>query len=575
MTKLNKWNVAVMSVTIVALNAVAPSLAHAAPPPGVVDEAGRISQQEQRRDEERRARESQKRLRTFDSEGKQLPNQDVSVKPMACLQVNEIRFEGATHLLPNEKKRVFAGKYVGKCIGNKEISDILQQATGYFIDQGAITTRVVLPEQNIASGVLRIAIIEGNLNKIDLKGSDARQINLATAFPGLEGQQLNLRDLEQGLDQINRLRSNNAKLDLVPGKGLGDTDVVITNTKTQPFHLDVRVDNSGSESTGETLAEAKVYIDNVLGLNDEIGLSYRSNFEPQNDQKKSLNYSASISIPYGYWLASAQFGKSEYAFRIDVPGDFFISTGETEFWNIALDRVMYRDQTTRVNASAGLTVQDSENFVDGSKIAVSSRKSSVANATLRAVRYLPNGQITADLSYVRGLDAFGATGRLPGGPQPFFSKTTGGASYKRWFDAGRHSVSFQSALRGQVGHSNLFGKDQMSTSGRYGVRGFDDATVSGDTTAYLRNDLAMELPVNGIAGYKAAFAPYIFADGGRVWNDGTAGSQSVFGAGGGVRAQVGPLQFDAAIARALKGLSTVNVPGDDGRHFYFMAATSF
>ncbi len=43
-------------------------------------------------------------------------------------------------------------------------------------------------------------------------------MSLKTAIIGAEGKPLNLRDLEQALDQINKLQSNNATMNIYPGR---------------------------------------------------------------------------------------------------------------------------------------------------------------------------------------------------------------------------------------------------------------------------------------------------------------------------------------------------------------------
>lgn len=60
-----------------------------------------------------------------------------------------------------------------------------------------------MTEQDLSHGELTLEILEGRLEKIELDGQTPAM--LRTVFPGAEGHILNLRDIEQGMEQINRL----------------------------------------------------------------------------------------------------------------------------------------------------------------------------------------------------------------------------------------------------------------------------------------------------------------------------------------------------------------------------------
>jgi len=166
-----------------------------------------------------------------------------------CFEINKIILEDA-HSLSAEEKQKLIKPFLGQCIGMTEIKELLRTITNYYIDKGYVTTRVYIHQQELDDGVLKLLVIEGISESINQESEDAK-INIATAFPGLKGKVYNIRDFEQGLDQINRLQSNNASLDLQPGSAPGKTRVVIRNTPTFPLSGPLVADNYGSESTGE------------------------------------------------------------------------------------------------------------------------------------------------------------------------------------------------------------------------------------------------------------------------------------------------------------------------------------
>ena len=97
----------------------------------------------------------------------------------------------------------------------------------------------------MSGGELTILVIEGKVEGIDFSDDVpfAGQ-KLRLAFPGIVGNALNIRDLEQGLDQLNRLPSNDATMELVPGTTAGMSRVRIANTPGKTWRASAGLDNS-------------------------------------------------------------------------------------------------------------------------------------------------------------------------------------------------------------------------------------------------------------------------------------------------------------------------------------------
>jgi hemolysin activation/secretion protein len=139
-----------------------------------------------------------------------------------CFDITRAEVEGVSKISKSEIERVI-GPYRNKCVGIAEINMLLRDLTNVYLDRGYVTSRVYVPQQDIAkTKLLRLTVVEGVLADIYLNGKKTpRNGLLATAFPGVVGQAANIRDIEQGLDQINRLSSNSAKTSMLPGEAPG------------------------------------------------------------------------------------------------------------------------------------------------------------------------------------------------------------------------------------------------------------------------------------------------------------------------------------------------------------------
>lgn len=81
-----------------------------------------------------------------------------------------------------------------------------------------------------------------------MDGAPARELKMAS--PGLTGEILNLRDIEQGMEQINRTRTTPVQIEILPGDKQGWSVVHLTATREFPLSASVSYDNSGQKSTG-------------------------------------------------------------------------------------------------------------------------------------------------------------------------------------------------------------------------------------------------------------------------------------------------------------------------------------
>ena len=157
-----------------------------------------------------------------------LPSDASSATGGPCFTINAIRLEGAEHL-PVGAQRQLTQPYLRQCLNLGQIQSLVQQVSDWYISRGYITSRAFLTEQDLSRGELRLLVLEGKLESILLERRDDRMLKMA--FPGLPGQILNLRDIEQGMEQINRLRRQPIQIEILPGSQPGYS---VVNLSTQP-----------------------------------------------------------------------------------------------------------------------------------------------------------------------------------------------------------------------------------------------------------------------------------------------------------------------------------------------------
>lgn len=191
-----------------------------------------------------------------------------------CVQVDTIDYVGAT-LLSHSDKHAISAPFVGRCLSMSQINEVVRAMTNLYVRRGYVTARVFVPGQDLGSGNLELRVMEGEVESIRLnEDSPADRRRIAAVFPsGMLGKPLNLRDIEQGMDQLNRLPSGNAQLRIEPGGKAGASRIVVTDQPCKIWRFKIGLDNSGQKSTGETKASASMDKDNVLGLSDMLSVN--------------------------------------------------------------------------------------------------------------------------------------------------------------------------------------------------------------------------------------------------------------------------------------------------------------
>ena len=219
-----------------------------------------------------------------------------------CFLVQKIIFS-PNQLISKFREKILTKNYTTRCLTLAQISELNQKISNYLVESGYVTSVSAVSPQNLESGVLKIEINESALEKIvfnDEKFSDKTQ--KFTAF-GLtqENEILNLKKIEQGLDQINRLSSNNAVIKILPSKQKNSSIISLENHPKNTSNLSATYDNNGSSTTGTRRETVSFSQDNLLKLNDNFNLSRTANdLDPHRKNGGSNSLSTSFSVPFSW-----------------------------------------------------------------------------------------------------------------------------------------------------------------------------------------------------------------------------------------------------------------------------------
>jgi hemolysin activation/secretion protein len=504
--------------TLIALGSVA-GAAQAQAPSEADREAQRILREQQ--ELQRQQIEQQRRKLPAPESGFTTPEREVtSGNGGPCRDISIVTLDSAPNLPPADRSRIIKS-YAGRCLGVRDIEQLMADVTNAYIRRGYVTARVYLPQQDLSKGRLSVMVVEGAVEKISVNGEGRGGVSVAGAFPGVQGEPLNLRDLEQGLDQINRLQSNHATLDIEPGSAPGTSRVVIHNERDRAFHLGATLDDMGGDTTGKNQAGVTGAYDSPLGFNDFVSLTYRQGLPLNVGERYSRLGSFAYFIPHGYTTGSLAYSRSDYSsFVHTASGADLQTTGDSAIASARVDQVVYRSRSSRVTLAGSLTTKSSNNYLESQLLSVSSRNLTIADLSLNYTTGLLGGVVSFEGGYSRGLKAMGslhdAEGLAPDAPRAQFRRYNYLASYALPFRAGPLDASFATSLIGQHALTALYGSEQMLVGGIYSVRGYNRNSLAGDNGVIVRNELAVRFPIYAGGNFQSSLRPYLGLDWGRT-----------------------------------------------------------
>ncbi len=452
---------------------------------------------------------------------------------------------------------------LGRCLGTAGVNVVLARAQQAVIARGFVTSRVLAAPQDLSTSTLTLSFVPGRIAAIRLTPDSSSTLLgnsalLTAAIPARVGELLNLRDIEQGLENLKRALTVEADIQIEPSAAPnakpGDSDLVVKYVQSRKWRLSFSLDDSGTKATGRNQAGTTLSLDNPFGLNDlfyvSANHSINSHFlsEPSyGTEGQTVHY----SLPHGYWMLGFTASNSQYHQSVAGLNQDYIYAGKTNNAEIKLSRLIYRDQQRKTTVAIKGWRRESRNFVDDTEIEVQHRVVGGWEASLSHKEFIGEATLEGLLAYKRGTGGFGARVTPeeqayrgnPGEPLGGTSRLklyTAEMSLNAPFKLGEQRLRYSGLVRAQWNRTPLTPQDRFSIGGRYTVRGFDGETsLMGERGMLIRNDI-------GWAMGRSDAELYVGMDYGQVGGRSTADllGRHLAGAVIGVRGQWTLLSYD-------------------------------
>ncbi len=396
--------------------------------------------------------------------------------------------------------------FVGQCVGAQGVAWLIERTHKVLVDHGFVTSRVLAAQQDMSHGTLVLTLIPGRIRTIRLSAPVDPRANLNNALPMKKGDVLNLRDIEQALENLKRVPTAEADIQIEPAQGddaqLGESDLVVSYRQSFPLRITLNVDDSGTKATGRYQGSATVSYDNALTLND---LFYVTNTNalggsepgPRGTHAKTVHY----SFPVGYWTIGATSSTSRYHQTVAGLNQSYVYRGTSENNEIKINRLLMRDVVQKLNLVMRAFQRKSNNYIDDTEVETQKRIVGGWDATVSHKTFIQEATLESNLTYKRGTGAFGS---LPAPEEGFgegtsrFALMTADVNLAQPFKLSDQRLRYNTTWRIQHNRTPLTPQDRFVIGGRYTVRGFDGENVLSAERGWLwRNELSVALGDSG------------------------------------------------------------------------------
>lgn len=395
---------------------------------------------------------------------------------------------------------------LGRCLGSGAINLTMKRIQNAIIKKGYVTTRVLAEAQDLSSGILVLTLLPGRVGDIRFAEGTSRRANLWNAMPAQPGDLLNLRDIEQALENFKRVPTAEADIRIAPASGRnakpGESDVIIAWRQRFPARVSLSVDNGGSKTTGKYQGAVALSLDNPLSLNDLFYASFNHDLGGgESGDKGSKGHTLHYSVPFGYWQLAVT--SSEYDYHQNVAGvnQNFQYRGESRNNELRLSRLVYRDAVRKTTLWSSLWTRSSDNFIDDTQIQQQHRRMAGWQAGFNHREFIGPATLDLGASYRRGTGAHGsleAPEEAIGDGSSRSKIILADAQWQVPFSAYGQRLRYLGAWRGQWNRTELVPQDRFSIGGRYSVRGFDGENIlAADRGWTLSNELGLALGSSG------------------------------------------------------------------------------
>jgi hemolysin activation/secretion protein len=171
--------------------------------------------------------------------------------PAPRFDIDEFVIEGNTLFQPYELNALVR-PYAGKQRDFGDIQRALEALQDFYTERGYNAVRVLIPEQDIRAGRVRLQVLEARIRNVRIEGNRYyNNENVRASLPALqEGEAPNTKRIGENVQLANENPVRQQRVVLESTEEVGKVDASVKVTDDDPYRVSVFFDNTGNGTTG-------------------------------------------------------------------------------------------------------------------------------------------------------------------------------------------------------------------------------------------------------------------------------------------------------------------------------------
>lgn len=405
------------------------------------------------------------------------------------------------------------------------IEAVADTITRYYRERGFILAKAYIPEQRVRDGVVTLTLLLGDLGDVKVHNNQLYSAKtIEKIFRANKGKPVKADTIEERLFFVNDMPGLSAQAYFEPGSQVGDTRLSLNVLSEDEYSSNIRIDNHGSQNTGEYRIYIDGYWNNPAGIGDQLYVGILATMDPSNSLYGSIHY----GIPLFSQRAKFTFGGSTNDFVSNSINGLSL-TGKSELFDASLNYIFKRSRIENYSLEwkASQIKTDIEQTLGNSGTSQEILDSSGAidlDTTVRNMDFIFNFDVL--LENIRALHQGGV--RLTFTDVAYTSNAkqnrnpvvlAANYSLLKFFKVPFTSAQSRAVMKvaGQVAEGGLPSTSQFSLTGPNKMRGLNINQYSADTGIYGSVDWIFNAPAflsMDIAGSTLSkmLQPYVFVE---------------------------------------------------------------
>lgn len=434
------------------------------------------------------------------------------------IRVDTLTISGSS-ILSDAELNALKQPFLGQLVSEESLQRLADRITERYLEGGYITSRAVLDAASFTTRQIKVQVLEGGIEKIEVEGvQHLRKSYVRDRIALGANTPLNTAKLE---DQLRLLRSSplidNIEASLRAGTQIAKSILVVRVTEAERFRASTSVDNYSPPSVGSERMSLSAGFQNPTGLGDDVSVGFRRTTVGGSDTL-DLTYRLPLNAMDGTLQLRSSFNRNNV---VQEPFSVLDIRGNSELYEVSFRQPLQRTPREEFAVSTGLTYQTGQTFtfVGGTPFGFGPETDGTTTTTVLKlgqdyIRRDPRGAWALRSQFSVGLDLFNSTINSGATPDSRFVSWLGQLQRVQVLNE-NNVLIFSTDL--QFASEPLLSSQQFVIGGGQSVRGFRQNVRAGD--GGLRFSVEDRITLSRDEAGRPEFIVVPFLDMGWVWYD--------------------------------------------------------